>query len=615
MAAAGFTLTISAVDKATAVAKRVNDSIAKMTKPVNDVKASVAAFSKETGLDQLGKRFESVGKSAASVARGVASIAPPLAAIVGVGSIAGIAAFATSWGKAATEIANTSSVLGVSTTNLQRYRGAARVAGLSADTMTSSMQALGSAFEDASAGRNTFAQGVMNSMGITQHRLKDGSIDVIRGINDVANAAKKFTNTEAQRKFLDIFGIGGLQAMIRRGTIGQFVAQFDKLHATMSPEQIAQGEKFNQSMIALDTSVDKLKNSIGASLAPAVGRAVDEFARLADQYGPKIANWIDHIDWDKTAKSIANVGDSLGGVKGVALALAAVTFASPILGLVGIASKLGLIAGFATNPVVAALAGGYFAETSRQKALDKAIPAGANHDQAVAEAQAGGVVTPQSGASPGGFGKLGDAVRSMFKPSSNKVPRGIRNNNPGNIKYGDFARRMGATGRDDGGFAVFPTMTAGQGAARQLLGSYASSGFDTTSKIISRWAPSSENDTGGYIAQVSKELGVSPDQKLNSTQLDSLSQAIFRRENGASAMASLYAKNTSAAADTSTSSGAAVGPGSAAQNATPSGLKGHLEITLHMPNAPQGTRATVHSNGNVLATGQIGHSMLLGPNV
>ncbi|KAK43652.1 hypothetical protein BG58_31405 [Caballeronia jiangsuensis] len=40
-----------------------------------------------------------------------------------------------------------------------------------------------------------------------------------------------------------------------------------------------------------------------------------------------------------------------------------------------------------------------------------------------------------------------------------------------------------------------------------------------------------------------------------------------------------------------------------------------LEVTIHMPGAPHGTRASVHSNGDILATGQIGHSLLLGPSV
>ena len=145
--------------------------------------------------------------------------------------------------------------------------------------------------------------------------------------------------------------------MIRRGTIDQFVSKFDALHATMSPEQIAQGEKFNQSMIALDASVDKLKNSVGSALAPALGRAVDEFARLADDYGPKNAHWIDNVDWDKTAKSIAGVGEALGGVKGIALGIAAVTFAGPIAGLaslIGKATTLStMLMPLAANPIVA----------------------------------------------------------------------------------------------------------------------------------------------------------------------------------------------------------------------------------------------------------------------
>lgn len=65
--------------------------------------------------------------------------------------------------------------------------------------------------------------------------------------------------------------------------------------------------------------------------------------------------------------------------------------------------------------------------------------------------------------------------------------RGDRNNNPGNIKYGDFARAHGAVGQDAGGFAVFPSQDAGQRAMWDLLaGSY----FGLTlSQIQRKWAP------------------------------------------------------------------------------------------------------------------------------
>ncbi|UEC03973.1 phage tail tip lysozyme [Burkholderia vietnamiensis] len=580
MAAPVFQITINAVDKATAVAKRVNESIAKITKPITDVKSSVAAFNKETGLDQLGKKFESVGKSAQTVARSVASIAPPLAAIVGVGSVAGIAAFATSWGRAAAEIANTSSVIGVTTTDLQRYRGAARVAGLSADAMTSSMQSLGDAFEDASAGRNNFVAGVLSDKGIGIHRLKDGTVDVVRGLHDVASAASKITNAQAQRKFLDIFGLGGIQAMIRRGTIDQFVSKFDELNATMSPEQIAQGEKFNQSMIALDASVDKLKNSVGSALAPALGRAVDEFARLADDYGPKIAHWIDNVDWDKTAKSIASVGEALGGVKGIALAVAAVTFAGPIAGLASMLVKATALSGvlmpLAANPIVA--------------------------------------------------GALG----LLYSQGLNKGEGDIRLTQPGDVWDGDpiGARRRGGAAADSQTASVVNSLML-KGWTRQQAAGIAANLWSE-----SMYNPSAVGDNGHAYgiaqwhedrqAEFKKRFGIDIRKSTLDQQLQFVDYELRQGKERAAGDALM-------AQDSAVGAGGVVSRlyerpadpreeyrrGQMASEIDSASKRNYgtqkLEVTIHMPGAPHGTRASVHSNGEVMATGQIGHSLLMGP--
>ena len=112
------------------------------------------------------------------------------------------------------------------------------------------------------------------------------------------------------------------------------------------------------------------------------------------------------------------------------------------------------------------------------------------------------------------------------------LPRGMRNNNPGNIEYGPFAKKHGATG-SDGRFAIFPTMEAGQAAMQALLGGYLDKGHNTVSKAINRWAPSSENNTAAYVAAVSKQIGVGADQQLNSSHLPALAEAISRHENGA----------------------------------------------------------------------------------
>ena len=79
--------------------------------------------------------------------------------------------------------------------------------------------------------------------------------------------------------------------------------------------------------------------------------------------------------------------------------------------------------------------------------------------------------------------------------------RGMRNNNPGNLRAG-----FGQVGTDTGGYAVFPTREAGyNAAARQLVG-YHNAGLDTINAIVSKWAPASENDTQAYIASVVESM-------------------------------------------------------------------------------------------------------------
>jgi hypothetical protein len=93
-------------------------------------------------------------------------------------------------------------------------------------------------------------------------------------------------------------------------------------------------------------------------------------------------------------------------------------------------------------------------------------------------------------------------------------PRNLRNNNPGNIEYGDFARSHGATG-SDGRFAVFPNKAAGSGAMDALLQSYSKQGLNTVSGIVGKWAPPSENNSGAYARSVALRMGVTPNQQLD----------------------------------------------------------------------------------------------------
>lgn len=140
-----------------------------------------------------------------------------------------------------------------------------------------------------------------------------------------------------------------------------------------------------------------------------------------------------------------------------------------------------------------------------------------------------------------------------------KASRGVRNNNPGNIVYGQFAKDMGATG-SDGRFAVFPDAQTGLAAMAENLRQYSARGLDTMDKIIRRWAPPSENDTTGYINRAAGMAGVRPGQKLdfnNPAVLSAVMGAITRVENGYNPY-SLDMQRTAAGVSNTTNNGGSV---------------------------------------------------------
>ncbi len=95
-----------------------------------------------------------------------------------------------------------------------------------------------------------------------------------------------------------------------------------------------------------------------------------------------------------------------------------------------------------------------------------------------------------------------------------KVPRGIRNNNPLNIRIGNnwMGEKVPNT---DGTFEQFESMPYGIRAALKIIYNYMHKyKLNTIRKIISRWAPRNENMTNEYIYYVSKRMEIAPDTPL-----------------------------------------------------------------------------------------------------
>ncbi len=113
--------------------------------------------------------------------------------------------------------------------------------------------------------------------------------------------------------------------------------------------------------------------------------------------------------------------------------------------------------------------------------------------------------------------------------------RGIRNNNPGNIRHGDAWQGL-AEQQTDSSFCVFRSPEYGIRALAKVLLNYEKKyGLNTVRKIVSRYAPENENDTESYIKSVAGQLGVDTDEPItvrDKATLLVLVKAIIRHENG-----------------------------------------------------------------------------------
>lgn len=100
----------------------------------------------------------------------------------------------------------------------------------------------------------------------------------------------------------------------------------------------------------------------------------------------------------------------------------------------------------------------------------------------------------------------------MAKPKT--LPRGIRNNNPLNIRIGNVW--LGEVDNPtDLEFEQFVSMEYGLRAAFVLLRRYIRHyRLDTVQKIISRWAPRNENHTDSYVASVCQQMGIEKDTPI-----------------------------------------------------------------------------------------------------
>ena len=145
----------------------------------------------------------------------------------------------------------------------------------------------------------------------------------------------------------------------------------------------------------------------------------------------------------------------------------------------------------------------------------------------------GWILSRGSGSGSGGSGSGGS-----FPGGSMSDPRGIRNNNPGNIKYNSannwLGKIPGPQNTDPGRtFEQFTDLKYGLRAMLILLKKYyINDNLKTIKGIINKWDPGSTSSGSGYVPYISDRMDLDPTDLLDLSDLKDLAVHISSFENG-----------------------------------------------------------------------------------
>ena len=462
----------------------------------------------EQQADKSGRKMEESGKRAANF---YSEITKELIGLIGAFAGANaIGAFTVQTTQADAALGRTAQSLDMGAAALSRWEGAARRAGAANGSITSAFQNISQQIQRFQLGEQSALVARAAQLGVT---LSDSNGKPLSPDEIFENFAEKMKGMDPARALAISREIGmpddTLQMLLKgRGGLESMLSEQDRIGHT-TQKDVDAATKLNTDMIALD----EVTHRIGEQLLTDFSPAIDKVVKKLEAWGEWLEGWIDkHPEEAKAATAgivgVGTIGASAlawkalkrlfgGGGSAAGEAGEAATAGEGLLGRLGWAATLiaaGKMLMSPSNP------------EGWQKFLDdqkKGIP----QDQ------------PR------------DRLADWWHKITGGDPLGIRNNNPGNLRY---AGQLGAS-YGEGGFARFQTMGEGVEALDKQIRRYESRGLNTIRKIISTYAPKNENNTEAYIRSVAKSLGIDPDALLEGTddQNRMIERGIIEMEDGA----------------------------------------------------------------------------------
>jgi hypothetical protein len=339
-----FSVTISAVDDASARIDAINRRIAAMRAPVDRVSKSLAKFGDTTGITALGRGMRGVAEQSLQAFENVTRLAGPLGAITGAASIAGMVRLTSEWAKFGSQLGFSAQRAGMSAGQLATLQGAARLAGSSAESLSSGLTTMNDKLALAARGFAPDATVAINALHLST-RNANGSLKT--GAQVLPEFADKIAalHNPTEQAFYATALLGGagedLLKVLRGGSaaLAENARQANR-YGAMTDDQAAAARRLARSETAVAEAVEGLGNKISTKLEPYLTPMLNH-----------MATWI--ADNPRAAASIVGVGTAAVGLVGTlgALRLAWVALGAARIAALGggAAAAVGTAAGAAAG--------------------------------------------------------------------------------------------------------------------------------------------------------------------------------------------------------------------------------------------------------------------------
>jgi len=451
--------------------------------------------------DRVGKQIAASGKDAAEFFGQMQRSAIKFFAVLTAGK--GLINFTRDVVSTGANLYRLSQNLDISADTLHRWGRAADLNGGSMEGFLGTLQNLGSQVTEIFMKGDSAITPYLRQLGVSVTDAAGKAKPLTDILADIADATEKaFPDRNQRYSYLKQMGFdeGTLNLLVKGGKELRNVIAAQQEYSDKDNKAAFEAE---QTWIKAQQRLEKLTRDLVIKILPSLERLIETFVKFVEVIIPPLS---------KAVEIFAELDEKTDGWS-TALLLALATLrligGSAVIG--GLASLSGIIAGLAAGAAALAAPLGFLLYSG---GLSK------GEDEELRKLQGDNYMGPT----------LENKGPDMSGVNDSSPAR--RNRNPGNI---NFAGQKGAT--KNGRFAKFETVEAGVAQMYKQLAKYEREGLNTIEKIISRWAPESENgsETEAYIREVSKRMGIDRNAQIsmaNPSQAASLISAMAKQESG-----------------------------------------------------------------------------------